>query len=119
MRGWCTHWSRTVRFHDATPERTAALRAAVVTSLAEALVEVADIRTHRRLAAEVRHARALCAGALPDADSANVAAWVARHDFERGFYSAARDLEEQALAAQRHLFGEEHPDTTPCPHGIW
>lgn len=110
MRVWST-LSRTVRFHDALPERTVALRRAVVASLSEALVEATDIRTHARLAAEVQHARALCAGGLLDADSASLGFWVARHDFERGLYAAARDLQERVLGVARSLFGECHPNT--------
>ena len=101
--------SRAVRFHDAAPERTAALRGAVVASLADT-IEMSDIRTHRFKVA-VQHARALCAGALPDANSAKLAGWVARLDFERGLYAEARERGEQVLVAQRHLLGKAHPDT--------
>jgi Tetratricopeptide repeat/TIR domain len=103
--------SRTMRFRDALPERTAALRAKVVTSLEKALVGVSDIRTHQRLAAEVQHAGALCARGVSSVEETRLANLVALHDCERGLYARSRALLEEALRIRRQLLGEVHPDT--------
>ena len=106
--------SRTVRFHDATPERTAALRGAVVASLGGSARGGLGHSTHQRLAAEVQHARALLGVQPWDLDTATLALRVARHDQERGDYSSAEKLCKAVLGVYRGLLGEHHPDTTDC-----
>ena len=103
--------SRTVRFRDADPARTQALRAAAVTALAHALQLVDDVRTHAALALHVQHARALIATSVEDPDSAGLASLVARHDFRRGLFSSAKELEGRILATCRRILGDEAPST--------
>jgi len=99
--------ARAVRF--ARPERfgSAAIRA-LVKLLPEAAV---DARRHGEIRRELEHARHLIAGGLNDAETIDLAVWVARRDFERGDFAAARQLQEQVLEASRQLLGAEHPDT--------
>lgn len=104
--------SRTLRFRDEDPARRAALRRAGVSARNAILPQVADIRAHEVLALEVLHARELCARELNDEDTANLAGWVARYDYERGSYAGARRLQEGVLEARWRRLGEEHPDTS-------
>jgi TIR domain len=106
--------SRTVRFRDPDSDRSQTLRRGVVTVLNGRLPGVIDIRKHADLLLEVLHARELVGRGLPDAESATLASWVARHDFERGAYSAAQVLQEQVLASRRRLLGDDHSHTLRC-----
>lgn len=110
--------SRTLRFHDENPARRNALRIAVVAALNERLPGVVDIRAHDALAAEVLHARELCSRSIDDPETATLAGWVARHDYERGGYAVARVLRERALEASRRVLGEEHPATLTAMNNL-
>jgi TIR domain/Tetratricopeptide repeat len=100
--------SRTMRFRDREKERRTQLRGALIRVLNKTLPDVADIRNHKRLELEVFHARELCAAGIDDIHTAELGSWVARHDFERGAYVAARTLQERAFEVSRQTL---HPDT--------
>jgi DnaJ-domain-containing protein 1 len=104
--------TRTVRFRADHPERSAALRAAAVQALrAELAAQAGDIRNHAALANWIDHARHLVAGVDDDLATATLCTWIARYDYVRGAYAAARALQQQVLQALRRVLGEEHPDT--------
>src|SRR5262249_10291765 len=103
--------SRTTRFSDDHPERTRALRAAVVSALNTVLPAVTDVRQHASIALEVLHGRDLSCLNMEDTETATLATWVAHHDFVRGAFGTARTLHEQVLATRRRILGDEHPDT--------
>jgi hypothetical protein len=87
-------------------------RSAAVRALLKILPEAAaDIRKHSEIRRELVHGRHLVARELKDAETIDVAVWIARHDSERGDYAAARPLDEQVLEACQRLLGAEHPDT--------
>ncbi len=104
--------SRTVRFQEkGSPERTPALRAAVIVALTEEIAEKAvDPRLHEQIEFQVMHARQV-ASIPTTADEATLVSWVARYDLERGSYASARRLQEQALDIRRRALGSEHPST--------
>jgi tetratricopeptide (TPR) repeat protein len=111
--------SRAMRFHDTALDRTRVVRGAAARCLTSLLSEVADVRSHARLATEVQHARALCAADLSDLDSAaGLAGRVARHDYEQGIYGSARALQEQVLSICRRVLGEEHPGTLASTNNL-
>lgn len=103
--------SRTLNFHDPESARRGQLRYAAIAALNTILAQVADIRMHDELALEVIHARALYSNGPRDADLANLGAWLARYESERGAYASARALEEDVLEIRRQVLGEKHPDT--------
>jgi hypothetical protein len=103
--------SRVVRFNLRDNDRTEQLRKAAVGVLCRRLSVAGDIREHPGIANEVAHARHLTATGLVTEDDATLAAWIARHDFERGHYLEARKLQERVLEASAQLLGKEHPAT--------
>jgi DnaJ-domain-containing protein 1 len=103
--------SRTMRFQFPGEERTGTLRSAAVQALTERLQRAGHIGEHLKIALDIPHARHLVTSDLQTEQETKLAFWVARRDYERADYSAARELQEQVLAALRRVLGEEHPDT--------
>jgi tetratricopeptide (TPR) repeat protein len=110
--GWVVHAlvARTMRFTDPDQQRTAALRAAAVATLSQALQAIVDPSAHTSLRQVVPHAREL-ARQPESTDEVELLGWVARYDLERGdFRPAERGFRQQWDARQRVL-GPEHPAT--------
>jgi hypothetical protein len=103
--------SRVVRFKLSDTDRIEQLRKAAVWVLCRRLSVAGDIREHAGIANEVAHGRHLTATGVVTEDDATLASWIAHHDYERGEYSGARQLQERVLAALVRLLGKEHPDT--------
>ena len=103
--------SRAIRFSERNTDRRDTLSTGIIEALNTILPAVADIRTHQSLSLEVLHARELCNRNIDNVGSATLAWWVARHDYERGAYTSARELQEKVLEISRRILGEEHPDT--------
>src|SRR5271157_580632 len=104
--------SRAVRFQEkGAPERTQALRAAVIEALEAEIAEAApDARLHKQIEFEVPHARQVVT--MPETiPEANLVGWVARYDYVRGAYASARTLNEREFEFRRRVQGPEHPDT--------
>ena len=108
--------SRTVRLHEAQPERAHGLREALVEQLGLLLWTCdKDIRRYRLLAAEVSHARSLLDRVrLWNLSAANLGEQLVFHDCERGLYVAARSLQERVLETRRRELGEDHARTLTC-----
>ncbi|MBU4264134.1 MAG: tetratricopeptide repeat protein [Proteobacteria bacterium] len=103
--------SRTVRFHDPSPERAGNLRNIAVAVLTETLAPIDDIRSHADLPREVEHSRHLCRGILDDVSYGALVERIARHDFVRGSYVAASILLNKQMEVLIRILGEEHPNT--------
>jgi hypothetical protein len=98
--------SHTMRFHEATPERPTALRAAAVAALNGILRENG---THPL---KLQHARALVDGSeIWDAETATLALRVSGRDADRGLYAPAQTLLQRVTETRERLLGPEHPDT--------
>ena len=103
--------SRVVRFKLVQNDRIERLKKAAVGVLCRRLSVASDVREHPGIANEVAHGRHLTATGLVTKDEAILASRIARYDYERGDYAAARKLQEQALEVRGRLLGKEHPDT--------
>jgi Flp pilus assembly protein TadD len=110
--------SRVVRFKLGDNDRVEQLRKAAVEALCQRLSVAGDIRKHPAIANEVAHGRHLSATRLVTEDDATLGIWIARHDYERGEYSGARQLYEQVLEARARLLGKEHPDTLTAMNNL-
>jgi hypothetical protein len=110
--GWVIHALvvRTMRFSDPDRERTAALRAAAVAVLTQALQAIVDPSAHTSLRQVVPHARQL-ARRPESTDEVELLGWVARYDLERGDFRPAERGYWQQWDARRQLLGPEHPAT--------
>jgi tetratricopeptide (TPR) repeat protein len=81
-------------------------------------VAAVEVRKHGEIRRELVHARHLIAGGLEEVDDIRVAAWVARHDSERGDYAAARPLNQKVLEAFRRLLGAEDLHTLTAMNNL-
>lgn len=111
--------SRTVRFHEKTsPGRASILRSAAVEALRAEIARAAeDPRLHQQIEFHVAHARQLVL--TPNTlKEANLIAWVAEYDAERGAYASARTLRERELEFRRRVQGPEHPETLRSLNGL-
>jgi Tetratricopeptide repeat len=110
--GWVVHAlvARTMRFTDSRPKRTAALRAAAVSVLTQALQAIVDARAHVTVQAMVPHAREL-ARHPSTVTEADLLGWVARYDYQRGDFRPAEQGWRQQWDTCRQLLGANHPDT--------
>jgi hypothetical protein len=110
--GWAIHAlvARTMRLTGPNQERTAALRAAAVVVLTQALQAIVDPSAHTSLRQVVPHARELTRY-LDTAAEVDLLVWVGRYDSERGDYGSAEQADRKVLEARRRLLGPEHPDT--------
>lgn len=94
----------------ADDQRRNRLLATALTALEEIMSVATDLRQHKAIEDVMPLARALL-DSNGTGDIGNLAAWVGRHDFERGFFASARRLTSVALDLRRQQLGEEHPDT--------
>jgi hypothetical protein len=78
-------------------------------ALTAILPVVVDIRRHSEVTREMVHARQIASGTLASQEEATVAAWVARHDSERGDHGGARALEETGAGGQPAAAGSRAP----------
>jgi hypothetical protein len=122
--------SRTMRFHDANSERSAALRMSSLPALEAILGDgIFDVRLHAKLGDLVAHSRFVLAAALANAAQAEVAE--ARlldalyiYDHAHGNYQSARRMAECLIEYSRTQLGAHFHDlswTDAAPHGrfVW
>jgi tetratricopeptide (TPR) repeat protein len=109
--------SRAIKFSERNIGRRDTLKVGIIEGLNKILPDVEDIRAHERLSLEVLHAREIC-NRNTDNLGLTLTLWVARHDFERGAYTSARELQEKVLKISKRVLGEEHPDTLMTMHNL-
>ena len=103
--------SRAMRFRDAEPKRTRALRDSAVVVLTREVAAVAkNPGFHDRVKIDMAHARELVSR-MESVSEATLADWVARYDLERAAYASAQALLTREIEFRRHIQGAEHPDT--------
>jgi tetratricopeptide (TPR) repeat protein len=117
---WSVHSlvSRVVRFVRVDGDRVEQLRNAAVAVLKQHLSTEDYIRERTELANEVVHGRRIAVAGLTTEAEADLAASIAWHDYMRGDYGGARQLQEQVLLAQVRLLGSEHPYTVKAMHNL-
>lgn len=103
--------ARTMRLHDVDLERQMTIHEAAVRALTRILPDVADVRTHKRLALEVSHARALVDHLDNSESRTELLGWVARYDVERGEYALAETEYRIQLSAYETLVGKRDART--------
>jgi tetratricopeptide (TPR) repeat protein len=103
--------TRTLRLYDRSAERQLALQTALVRALLEVLPAVSDARLHESLELYVMHARHLLSDEVDDELLVDMLGWVARFDFERGYYESAAQLSQRQMLTCERLFGANHETT--------
>jgi tetratricopeptide (TPR) repeat protein len=110
--------SRVFHFREANDGSRHIRRRSLLQTLLRRLSALANIREHPNLIREVVHARYLLGARVDDQDEAKIALWIARYDFDRGDYQAARELQGRILQTYQRLFGDNHPDTVTAMNNL-
>jgi hypothetical protein len=110
--------SRTMRFQFPGNELTLKLRSMAIEALTLKLKNLSHIGEYSKIAMDMPHARHVIADDMQTEQEARLAIWVAHRDYERGDYGSARKLQEQVLAASRHVLGEAHPDALSAMNNL-
>jgi tetratricopeptide (TPR) repeat protein len=101
---------RTMRFTDASPERSRALRAGAVDALNDDLAQLEDARVRATVEPFVPHARELARDPQSPAE-ARLLGWVALYDLICGNHDSGVSLRRRQCEATRRLLGDDHPET--------